>query len=187
MKHGKRIVGALLFTGLVGATVAVAPQPAEARGFRHHAVFVGGFYGPVFGFGYGPFFDPFWGPYAGGYGYYYPRSYGGVDMNAAMIAGVGAIDLDARPNRADVWVDGDYVGEARDLDGDPSYLWLKPGAHRIAVYKGGYRTFDEKVLVQRGMVRKLRVRLEPGESKPPGPKEPRDRPPAESTHESTRD
>jgi hypothetical protein len=171
MNHGKRIVGALLFAGTLGAMMAVAPQPAEARGFRHRPVFVGGFYGPAFGFGWGPGFDPFWAPYPGGF---YSRPYGGVDMNAAMIAGVGAVDLDVKPNRADVWVDGDYVGEARDLDGDPSYLWLKPGAHRIAIYRGGYRTFDEKVLVRRGMVRKLRVRLEAGESRPPGPKEPQE-------------
>ncbi len=37
-----------------------------------------------------------------------------------MIAGFGAVDVDAKPNRADVWVDGKYVGEARDLDGYPS-------------------------------------------------------------------
>ena len=36
-------------------------------------------------------------------------------MNAAMIAGFGAVELNVKPNRADVWVDGRYVGEARDL------------------------------------------------------------------------
>jgi hypothetical protein len=168
MKDGRRIAWTLAVAVSLAATMALAPRSAEAhgRGGRGRSVIVGGFYGPYFGLGWSPFFDPFWGPYPGAY--YRPA--GGVDMNVAMIAGVGAIDLDAKPNRADVWVDGEYVGEARDLDGYPSYLWLKPGAHRIAVYKGGYRTFEETVLVQRAMKRTLKVRLEPGDSAPPGPK-----------------
>jgi hypothetical protein len=91
-------------------------------------------------------------------------------MGAAMIAGFGAIELNAKPNRADVWVDGKYVGEARDLDGYPSYLWLPEGPHRVAVYKGGFATFDEQVEVRRGMKAQIKVRLQPGESAPPGPK-----------------
>ena len=110
------------------------------------------------------FYNWGWGPHS-----YYPQT-GGVDMNFAMMAGFGAVELNVKPNRADVWVDGKYVGEARDLDGYPSYLWLADGAHRVAVYKGGYKTFDEEIAVQRGMKTQVKLRLEPGDSPPPGTK-----------------
>jgi hypothetical protein len=128
-------------------------------------VVVGGLYHPWYGFGPYWGWGWGWGPYP--WAYYGPQ--GGVDMNMAMMSGYGAVDLNVKPNRADVWVDGKYVGEARDLDGYPSYLWLADGAHKLAVYKGGYRTFEEEIAVNRGMKTELKIRLEPGESQPPGP------------------
>jgi hypothetical protein len=95
-------------------------------------------------------------------------------MGAAMVAGFGAVDLNVKPNRADVWVDGKYVGEARDLDGYPSFLWLPEGQHRIAIHKGGYLAFDEKIEVRRGMKTDIKLKLQPGDSPPPGTKPPAD-------------
>jgi hypothetical protein len=57
--------------------------------------------------------------------------------------------------------------DARDLDGDPSYLWLKQGTHHVVLYKAGFRSFDEDVDVNLGMIRRLKVKLEKGESQPP--------------------
>ena len=124
----------------------------------------GGFYNPWFGFGssYG------WGWGAYPPGFYQPE--GGVSMGAAMIAGMGAVELNVKPNRADVWVDGKYVGEARDLDGYPSYLWLADGGHRVAVHKGGFLVFDEQIEVRRGMKTEIKLRLQPGDSPAPGTK-----------------
>jgi hypothetical protein len=171
-------------TRRVGLTVAVAaitlatvlqPSGAEAHGRggggrgggRGFVVVGGGFYSPWFGYGLSPYWGwGGWGPYPAAY--YAPP--GGVDMNYAMMAGFGAVELNVKPNRADVWVDGKYVGEARDLDGYPSYLWLADGGHRLAVHKGGFKTFEEEIGVQRGMKTTLKIRLEPGESEPPGPK-----------------
>ncbi len=161
----------------VAITGALAFQPSEAEAHgrgghrRGHAVVVGGgFYYPGFGYGFGYGFGPYWGwgwgPYPGAY--YGPP--GGVDMNYAMMAGFGAVELNVKPNRADVLVDGKYVGEARDLDGYPSYLWLADGGHKLAVYKGGFKTFEEEISVQRGMKTTIKLRLEPGESEPPGTK-----------------
>jgi hypothetical protein len=161
----------------IAGALAFVPSRAEARGhgggFRGHGghgvvVVGGGFYSPWFGYGFGPYWGWGW-----GWGAYPPAWYGppgGVDMNYAMMAGFGAVDLDVKPNRADVWVDGKYVGEARDLDGYPSYLWLADGPHKLAIYKGGYRTFDEEISVRRGVKTDLKVRLEPGQSEPPGTK-----------------
>ncbi|HSB60732.1 MAG TPA: hypothetical protein VLI67_03365, partial [Vicinamibacteria bacterium] len=144
MTHWKR-AGSILAVAIGLAGTALLPQAAEAHGRGRGGfggrggAYFGGFYGfsPFFGYGFGPYWAPYWGPYAGPYF----RPEGGVDMNAAMIAGFGAVDLDVKPGQAEVWVDGRYVGEARDLDGYPSYLWLEQGAHKLAIYKGGYLTF----------------------------------------------
>jgi len=159
----------------ITGALAFRPSEAEAHGrggghFGGHVAFVGGgFYYPWYGYGFSPYWGWGgwgWGPYPGAY--YGPP--GGVDMNYAMMAGYGAVDLNVKPNRADVWADGKYVGEARDLDGYPSYLWLADGAHKLAIYKGGYKTFEEEISVRRGLKTDLKVRLEPGESEPPGTK-----------------
>jgi hypothetical protein len=154
---------------LVAGAVLALPANAAAHGRGGVVVHFGGYYGfgPYGGWGpywgWGPWYWPPYGPYG-----YYPE--GGVDHGLAMMAGFGAVDIDAKPNQADVWVDGKFVAQARDLDGYPSFLWLKQGEHTIALYKGGYRTFEEKIEVQPGMQTKLRVRLERGQSEPPGRK-----------------
>jgi hypothetical protein len=161
---GTTVASALLLT-TIGA-FRPAPALAQHRGHRGPVVVLGGRgfwgFGPYYGFGYGPYFGPYaWGPYALG-----PA--GGVDLNAAMIAGYGGVDMDVKPGHAEVWVDGKFIAEAKDLDGYPSYLWLKEGVHKIAVYKGGYQRFEEEIEVQRGMKKNLRVRLERGDSAAPG-------------------
>lgn len=164
----------------IAAAASSLPRAAEAQGrggrgghrggygggYRGAPVIIGGYYGfgfPYFAFGFGPYFGPYWGPW--GYG---PP--GGIDMSAAFAAGYGAVDLNVKPGAAEAWVDGKYVAEARDLDGYPSYLWLPEGAHHLVVYKGGYARFEEDIEVQRGFRKDLKVRLEKGESQPPGQK-----------------
>jgi hypothetical protein len=153
---------------LFSLTEAEAHGRAVARG-GHGPVVVRGFYGgPAFGFGYGGFGYPFWGPYAYGWGPYpYPPG-GGIDLGAALVAGYGAVEFDAKPGQAEVWVDGKFVAEARDLDGYPSYLWLAEGPHKVTVYKGGFERFEEEIDVRRGVHRELKVRLPKGEAQPPG-------------------
>ena len=155
----------------MAGTIALQAPETEAHGRGGRG---GG--GRVVYYGGGGFYSPWLNPWYGwgwGWGAYPPAYYepaGGVSLGAAMVAGFGAVDLDVKPNRADVWVDGKYAGEARDLDGYPSYLWLAEGEHRVAVHKGGYLVFDEKVNVQRGMKTEIKLKLQPGDSPPPGTK-----------------
>jgi len=167
MTNGKRAGSTLAVAVALTGALALQPPEAEAhgRGGGRRVVYGGGgFYNPWFGFGasYG------WGWGAYPPGFYQPE--GGVSMGAAMIAGMGAVELNVKPNRADVWVDGKYVGEARDLDGYPSYLWLADGGHRVAVHKGGFLVFDEQIEVRRGMKTEIKLRLQPGDSPAPGTK-----------------
>jgi len=178
-KRSRRTVVAAVALALVALGVSRAAD-AHPRGRGRVVVHGGGFYGG--GFYFNPWFGMGFGPY-GGWGPYYPGFYppGGVDMNAAMMAGFGAVELNVKPNRADVWVDGRYVGEARDLDGYPTYLWLADGAHRLAVHKGGFLVFDEEIDVRRGMKTEIKLKLQPGDSPPPGTK------PAEKTQEKEKE
>jgi hypothetical protein len=181
-------VGALVIAAAtVAGLIAGLPPAAEARdsGFhRGRTIVVGSYRFPHrryyrpgggydgfpyhryhrfgWGFHFGPRYDPYFGPWA-----YDPP--GGIDMNVAVLAGLGAVDLDVKPGKAEVWVDGKYVAQARDLDGYPSFLWLPEGVHRVVIYKSGYLRFEQDIDVQRGIRKELEVRLAEGESEPPGP------------------
>jgi hypothetical protein len=126
MTHGRRAMWLLGVVAAAGLSL-VGTQAAEAHGRGGGRIVIRGGYGlgwygmgPFGWYGYSPFFAPYWayGPY---------QQAPAVDMNYAMMAGFGAIDMNVKPNHAEVWVDGKYAGEARDLDGDPTYLWLKDG------------------------------------------------------------
>jgi hypothetical protein len=180
MRMTGKMPRALIAAAVLTVGVAVGfPQTAEAqrRGGGHRGggvVVVGGhyaypgFYGyPGFGWGFG---YPFWSMY----GPYPPAFYGpegGLDRGLALVNGFGGIKLEVKPGQAEVWVDGKYLGEARDFDGYPSYLWLKEGAHRLTVYKGGYAKFEREVEIQPGVARGLKIRLDKGASTPATPPE----------------
>jgi len=163
---GSRRGAALALTLALVTLAATRDADAHPRG---HVVVHAGFYGwgPWYGYGFGLGWGPYWGWGPGPYNYGYPA---GPDMNYAMVSGMGAVELNVKPNRADVWVDGRYVAQARDLDGYPTYLWLPDGGHKLQVYKDGFKLFDEQIDVRRGMRSELKIKLEPGESQPPGPK-----------------
>jgi len=168
MTFWKRMV-AVVGPAAALALITLSPPDAFAhgRGGVHRGpVFVGrGFYAsPYLGYGYGYGFAPYWGPW----GPYPFGPGGGIDMGAALIAGYGAVEMKVKPGQAEVWVDGKYVAEGKDLDGYPSYLWLSEGPHRVVVYKGGYASFDEEIDVRRGLRVELKVRLEKGDAQPPG-------------------
>src|SRR6185295_17409890 len=153
------------------------PRAADARGrigFRG-AIVVPGFFGwPHYAYGYGwPYcgFGSYWGPCYG------PYAQGGFNMGMAAAAGIGAIDLNVKPGEAEVWVDGRFTAEARDLDGSPSLLWLREGPHHVVIYKGGYSSFDEQVSVAPGQKMDLKVHLVKGDSPAPGA-----RPDAKANH-----
>jgi hypothetical protein len=157
-----------LVVAAMAAVVTPLGWPAAAEAHGHHGgVYVGVGFGGWYGWGpYWGWAAPYWG--WGPWPYYYGAP-GGLALGYAMMSGMGALDISAKPKQAEVWVDGKYVAEAHDLDGDPSYLWLKQGPHHVVLYKAGFRSFEEDVDVNVGMIRELRVKLEPGESKPPAP------------------
>ncbi|MEM9557015.1 MAG: PEGA domain-containing protein [Acidobacteriota bacterium] len=110
---------------------------------------------------YSPFsvysvWGPWWGPQvvvdAG-------RPYGRYYGNA-----MGALDLDVSPEKAQIFIDGNYVGVADEYDGFPAYLWLEKGTYDVAIYHPGYETIFRQYTVHDGLVIDVNDRLQPGEA-----------------------
>ncbi len=137
-------------------------------------------------YGYSPGYDP----YAFGYGfsYYSPFSYWGLGYWAPEVhvygsgsssaplssgryreVGQGALDLNLRPKKAEIYVDGTYVGVADQYDGFPTYLWLEAGTYEIAFYKEGYETVFRQYTVYPGVTIDVSDRMRPGEAVLPVP------------------
>jgi hypothetical protein len=121
-----------------------------------------GWYRPWYGYGwwgygwYGGYPYPYYGP--GGYPYYSRPSY---DND------LGALDLDVSPGRAQVYLDGRYIGTVDAYDGFPRYLWLERGTYDLVLFLDGYRTVARQVSVYPGTVLGINDQLEQGESTPP--------------------
>jgi PEGA domain-containing protein len=64
----------------------------------------------------------------------------------------GSISLEVSPSDADVFVDGQYVGQVRDFDGIGAPLTLTPGRHRVELAAAGYEPLSFDVNVVPGQV-----------------------------------
>ena len=100
-----------------------------------------GYYGQGGYYGLYPYYR-YWGwPYYYGGGGYGP-SYGSYAIHSGgrYRSAPGAVVTDIRPKRAGIWVDGEYVGQARDFSGRWDVLWLARGNHEFELRKDGYQT-----------------------------------------------
>jgi hypothetical protein len=77
------------------------------------------------------------------------------------------VDLNVKPKKTEVWVDGQYVGRSGKFDGFPGYLWLGKGTHEVIFYKPGFETSVHKIKVLEGVVLDFEFVLAPGEATPP--------------------
>ena len=62
-------------------------------------------------------------------------------------------------NTSGVWVDGQYVGYLKELNGSKKLLLL-PGEHEITVRQGGYLDFTQKLSVRAGQKQTVSVKME---------------------------
>lgn len=123
------------------------------RSHRHH----------YFRLGY-PFYS-YYGPY---YGRYYHYSGYGPYVHRrgeyAASGSMGALDLDVRPEKAEVFLDGKRLGVADNFDGFPEFLWLKEGTYDLVIYKEGYKTLARQVTIYPGVVIDIEDRMEAGQA-----------------------
>jgi hypothetical protein len=109
-------------------------------------------YNPSFPYPGGPYPG---GPYQGG-----PYYGGGHSSREDM----GALDLDISPGRAQVYLDGQYIGTVDDFDGWPKYLWLPADTYDLVFYLDGYQTLGREMTVRPALVIDMDDRLQPGRS-----------------------
>jgi hypothetical protein len=124
------------------------------RGFGdfHHGDFDGGF-GVGLGWGWG---NPYWG-WGPGWGWGYGPAYGYYNNT-------GGIRLEIKgpnPNKADVYVNGGYVGVVNDFNGWTQSLNLNPGTYHLSVDAKGYQPLNFKVTIQPGQTIDYKAVLQP--------------------------
>jgi hypothetical protein len=68
----------------------------------------------------------------------------------------GATNID---KTSGVWVDGQYLGYVKELEGSRQVLLL-PGEHQIVVRQAGYKDFERKVVLQPGQKQTVRVSMQ---------------------------
>lgn len=153
------------------------PGHGTANGTAHWGYGHGGYYPyyPYYGWGY-----PYWGgwyPYwsvgfYGSWGYpyygYYPYgSYGPYDNTYYMSANVppqtpATIITRVAPTHAEVLVDGQSVGYAKDYNGRWDELTVPSGRHTVTFKSEGYKTLDVQVDLHPGGRYVFDDTLEPG-------------------------
>ena len=125
--------------------------------------------------GWGAWRPYYWGSWGfwGSYGEVYSSPAPGVVESypiRSRLPARGGFDLKVKPKNAQVWVDGEYAGLAKDFDGYPSYLWMAAGSHEVSFYLPGYEPVTRGVDVLPGSVGDFELRLSRGDSgPPPGP------------------
>lgn len=148
-----------------GGRTTVNRPPRSGSGHRP-GYFPRHFHGhyPYFGFSYFRY------PYYLGFRHY-PFGYYGypgvVWYDYQAYASMGGIDLNVRPKKADVYIDGQRIGRVGRFDGYPSALWLEEGTYELVIYHPGYRTLHETVKVFAGVVIDFDAQMVPGEATPP--------------------
>ena len=83
-------------------------------------------------------------------------------MGEVRFGGANKTDRDAG-----IWVDGNYVGYAKELKDDKKVLLL-PGKHTITARQAGYADWSSDIVVEPGSVQTLRIHMNllPGAQEP---------------------
>jgi hypothetical protein len=146
----------LVMTG----AILMQPAPASAGG-SYFSIGVG-FHSSYYGHHHGHHLRAYW-PWFYGHAawpvYPYPVAVG--YPGAPPVWQGGAVDVEIKPKQTEIYIDGTFVGPASRFDGYPNYLWLEPGSHTLTLYRTGYRTLEQRVEVQRGMITDLRLDMSP--------------------------
>ena len=139
--------------------------------YNGHYDYRGGYYYP----GYYPYGYPWglgWGWWGWGWGWYgsypwYPWGGGPYYYPEHERGDLGALDLDVRPEKAQVFLDGHLIGVADNFDGWPRYLWLQKGTYDLVFYHPGFKTIARQYTIYPGVVIDVEDALVPGEATRP--------------------
>ncbi|MGB9736605.1 MAG: PEGA domain-containing protein [bacterium] len=71
----------------------------------------------------------------------------------------GLLKIIAEPSSAEVYVDGNFVGKAKEFNGNPGLLKLSHGTHVIMLKKKGYQTYIRRVFVGNEAIEPINIML----------------------------
>ena len=164
---------------------------AVPRGTVQHPIYGrGGYYAPYYSRYYYPYYSRYYYPY---YPYYYsPYYYGnfffGLSWGYPYYYGYGpypyqpyygyyddssSLRLQVKPNQAEVYLDGHYVGLVDSYDGMFQRLYVPPGDHSVEIFHEGYRSVKESMrfVPREGYdLKRVMEPLAPGDPAPVRPK-----------------
>ena len=129
------------------------PPAGGGGGGIYYPYYPWGFWGPGYGFGLGYlYYDPFWGGYGYGYGDpgYYGGGGGGYALSQSSSQDTGAVRLKINPRKAQIYVDGYFVGIVDSYDGAFQKLSLEGGGHKLELKADGYEPLQFEVLITPG-------------------------------------
>lgn len=161
-----------------GRTAVHRPSGSSSRrghGFHGHFGFNGRAFYPFFDFGFGFYRYPYYLAYGYPYGYPYGSPYGPYGYGYAgprwydypASPSLGGVDLNIKPKKAQVYIDGQLIGKVGRFDGYPGVLWLEEGTYDLVIYEPGYQTLHQTVKVFPGAVIHLDQRMAEGVATPP--------------------
>ena len=107
---------------------------------------------------------PYWGP---GYGWGWGPTWGYTRVYPTPGRTHGALDLDVSPEHAQIYIDGELVGEADDFDGFPDYLWLERGTYDVVIFLPGFQTIARQISIYPGQVIDVDDKMTPGQETRP--------------------
>lgn len=163
-KTTARLGAGVLILGLFAAVAFAAPATASVS-FGIHLGHHYGHYRYYPRYYYRPYpYLHFYSPY---YYHYRPYAYGYAGYDYPARGPMGALDLNVKPKKTEVYLDGQYIGVSGDYDGFPRYLWLEKGTYELVFFRQGYETVAREYTVFPGVVIDVKLRLRPGESQPP--------------------
>ncbi len=152
------------------AALLSGPIEARAHTIRGHGAprpHGGVHYGGHHGFYYSGYYAPYYFPFGFSYASYYPAYPAYYGYGGAYITDSAYLDTDVAPEKAAVYLDGQYVGIADDFDGLPNYLPVEPGRHSVTFKAEGYRSVTRQVRLPRGAVLDLDFTMSKGEGAEP--------------------
>ena len=83
-----------------------------------------------------------------------------------LLAEVQFVAHNSAEKTAGVWVDGQYVGYVKELNGDKRIVLL-PGEHEIVVHQPWYKDYVEKAILEPGEVHAIQLSLAKDQRTPP--------------------
>lgn len=99
--------------------------------------------------------------YSSVYPYNYPVGVPGAVNVAPGVAAAGGLSFSIEPSTAEIYADGEYVGQSIDFSATSQPLTLAPGRHRIEVRAPGFESIVFDADVSAGQVLPYQGTLQP--------------------------